>query len=79
MYLYKKNFLVMSVAIVHDCMIKEQVLNADTSEVIVDPLVQPTINVVDLGIIHRREVGMIRCITDTTDIRNGHIQRSVNL
>jgi hypothetical protein len=67
---------VMNVVIVHDCMIKEQVQNVDTSAVIVGLLVQPIINVVDLGAIHHLEVEMKRCIIDTIDIKNGHIQSS---
>lgn len=69
----------MNVVIVHDCMIKEQVLNVDTNAVIVDLLVQPIINVVDLGVILHREVEMKRCIIDIIDIKNDHIQRSVVL
>lgn len=67
---------VMNVVIVHDCMIKEQVLNVDTNAVIVDLLVQPIINVVDLGVILHQEVEMKRCIIDIIDIKNGHTQSS---
>lgn len=69
----------MNVVIVHDYMIKEQVQNVDTSEVIVGLLVQPIINVVDLGVIHHQEVEMKKCTIDTIDIKNGHTQRSVVL
>lgn len=69
----------MNVVIVHDCMIKEQVLSVDTNAVIVDLLVQPIINVVDLGVILHQEVEMKRCIIDIIDIKNGHTQRSVVL
>lgn len=69
----------MNVVIVHDCMIKVQVLNVDTNAVIVDLLVQPIINVVDSGVTLHQEVEMKRCIIDITDIKNGHTQRSVIL
>lgn len=67
----------MNVVIVHDCMIKERVLNVDINAVIEDLPVQPIINVVDFDVIHHSGVEMIKCIIDTIDIRNGHIQRSV--
>lgn len=69
----------MNVVIVHVCMIKERVLNVDTSVVIVDLLVRLITNAVDSGVIHHQEVEMIRCIIDIIDIRNAHIQRSVGL
>lgn len=68
---------VMNVVIVHECMIKERALNVGTSAVIVGLLVQPIINVVDLGAILHLEVEMKKCIIDTIDIKNGHTQRSV--
>lgn len=67
----------MNAVIVLDCMIKEQVLNADINAVIVDLQDPPTINAVDSGVIYHQGVEMIRCIIGTIDIRNGHIQRSV--
>lgn len=67
----------MNAVIVLDCMIKEQVLNVDINAVIVDLLDPPIINVVDSGVIYHPGVEMIKCIIDTIDIRNGHIQRSV--
>lgn len=67
----------MNAVIVLDCMIKEQVLNVDINAVIVGLLDPPIINVVDSGVIYHPGVEMIKCIIDTIDIRNGHIQRSV--
>lgn len=67
----------MNVVIVHDCMIKGRVLSVVTNVVIVDLLVLPITNDVDLGVIHHQEVEMKKCIIDITDIRNDHIQRSV--
>lgn len=69
----------MSVVIVQDCMIKEQVLNDDTSAVIVGLQVQPIISVVGRGVINPQQVEMIRCIIDIIGIRIDHIQRSVVL
>lgn len=67
----------MNVAIVHACMIKAQVLNVDTSVVIVGLQVQLII-AVGQDAIHLQAVEMTRCIIDTIDIRNNdHIQRSV--
>lgn len=67
----------MNAATVQDCMIKEQVLSVDTNAVIVDLLVQLIISAVGCDGIHHQEVEMIRCIIDTIDIKNDHIQRSV--
>lgn len=69
----------MNVAIVHVCTIKEQVPNVVTSAVIVGLQVQRIISDVDSNVINCQEVEMKKCIIDTIDIRNGHIQRSVVL